>query len=166
RKGALGAAQPADLKLLGGKRFAPLFKWFFKLVHELLLRKSRPGAFPRSRAGRIMRGFQLPVWQAPPALPRRILAALLFGTTRIMQVSKSNKLANVCYDIRAPLLTHDKRLEDEDQRILKLNIGNLAPLDFEAGEELLEDVIRNLRFGLGYSVSKGLFGSRKGGMQY
>src|SRR5690606_16796798 len=138
RKGALGAAQPADLKLLGRKRFAPFFKGFFKLVHELLLRKSRPGAFPRSRAGRIMRGFQLPVWQPPPALPRRILAALLFGTTRIMQVSKSNKLANVCYDIRGPVLKHAKRLEDEGQRILKLNIGNPAPFGFEAPEEILQ----------------------------
>src|SRR5690606_17963151 len=166
RKGALGAAQPADLKLLGGKRFAPLFKWFFKLVHELLLRKSRPGAFPRSRAGRIMRGFQLPVWQPPPALPRRILAALLFGTTRIMQVSKSNKLANVCYDIRGPVLKHAKRLEDEGQRILKLNIGNPAPFGFEAPEEILQDVIRNLPTAQGYSDSKGLFSARKAVMQY
>lgn len=49
-----------------------------------------------------------------------------------MQVSKSNKLANVCYDIRGPVLKHAKRLEEEGQRILKLNIGNPAPFGFEA----------------------------------
>ena len=61
-----------------------------------------------------------------------------------MQVSKSNKLANVCYDIRGPVLKHAKRLEEEGQRILKLNIGNPAPFGFEAPEEILQDVIRNL----------------------
>ena len=54
-----------------------------------------------------------------------------------MQVSKSNKLANVCYDIRGPVLKHAKRLEEEGQRILKLNIGNPAPFGFEAPDEIL-----------------------------
>ena len=60
-----------------------------------------------------------------------------------MQVSKSNKLANVCYDIRGPVLKHAKRLEEEGHRILKLNIGNPAPFGFEAPDEILQDVIRN-----------------------
>lgn len=55
-----------------------------------------------------------------------------------MQVSKSNKLANVCYDIRGPVLKHAKRLEEEGHRILKLNIGNPAPFGFEAPEEILQ----------------------------
>jgi alanine-synthesizing transaminase len=83
-----------------------------------------------------------------------------------MQVSKSNKLANVCYDIRGPVLKHAKRLEDEGQRILKLNIGNPAPFGFEAPEEILQDVIRNLPTAQGYSDSKGLFSARKAVMQY
>ncbi|MCM2320086.1 MAG: pyridoxal phosphate-dependent aminotransferase [Pseudomonas sp.] len=83
-----------------------------------------------------------------------------------MQVSKSNKLANVCYDIRGPVLKHAKRLEDEGQRILKLNIGNPAPFGFEAPEEILQDVIRNLPISQGYSDSKGLFSARKAVMQY
>ena len=58
-----------------------------------------------------------------------------------MQISKSNKLANVCYDIRGPVLKHAKRLEDEGQRILKLNIGNPGAFGFEAPEEILRDVI-------------------------
>ncbi len=83
-----------------------------------------------------------------------------------MQFSKSNKLANVCYDIRGPVLKHAKRLEDEGQRILKLNIGNPAPFGFEAPEEILQDVIRNLPTAQGYSDSKGLFSARKAIMQY
>ena len=83
-----------------------------------------------------------------------------------MQLSKSNKLANVCYDIRGPVLEHAKRLEDEGQRILKLNIGNPAPFGFEAPEEILLDVIRNLPTAQGYSDSKGLFSARKAVMQY
>ena len=83
-----------------------------------------------------------------------------------MQFSKSNKLAIVCYDIRGPVLKHAKRLEDEGQRILKLNIGNPAPFGFEAPEEILQDVIRNLPTAQGYSDSKGLFSARKAIMQY
>ncbi len=83
-----------------------------------------------------------------------------------MQVSKSNKLANVCYDIRGPVLRHAKRLEEEGHRILKLNIGNPAPFGFEAPEEILVDVIRNLPTAQGYSDSKGLFSARKAVMQY
>ncbi|MFC3608915.1 pyridoxal phosphate-dependent aminotransferase [Stutzerimonas tarimensis] len=83
-----------------------------------------------------------------------------------MQVNKSNKLANVCYDIRGPVLKHAKRLEEEGHRILKLNIGNPAPFGFEAPEEILQDVIRNLPTAQGYSDSKGLFSARKAVMQY
>jgi len=93
------------------------------------------------------------------------LRANSFGVTH-MQVSKSNKLANVCYDIRGPVLKHAKRLEEEGHRILKLNIGNPAPFGFEAPEEILQDVIRNLPTAQGYSDSKGLFSARKAVMQY
>ena len=84
----------------------------------------------------------------------------------IMQVSKSNKLANVCYDIRGPVLRHAKRLEEEGHRILKLNIGNPAPFGFEAPEEILQDVILNLPTAQGYSDSRGLFSARKAVMHY
>lgn len=83
-----------------------------------------------------------------------------------MQVSKSNKLANVCYDIRGPVSRHAKRLEDEGHRILKLNIGNPAPFGFEAPEEILQDVMLNLSTAQGYSDSKGLFSARKAVMHY
>lgn len=83
-----------------------------------------------------------------------------------MQIAKSNKLANVCYDIRGPVMKHAKRLEEEGHRILKLNIGNPAPFGFEAPEEIIQDIIRNLPNAQGYSDSKGLFSARKAVMQY
>jgi alanine-synthesizing transaminase len=89
-----------------------------------------------------------------------------FSGSITMQFSKSNKLANVCYDIRGPVLKHAKRLEEEGHRILKLNIGNPAPFGFEAPDEILQDVIRNLPTAQGYSDSKGLFSARKAVMQY
>ena len=79
---------------------------------------------------------------------------------------KSSKLDHVCYDIRGPVLKHAKRLEEEGHRILKLNIGNPAPFGFEAPDEILQDVIRNLPTAQGYSDSKGLFSARKAVMQY
>lgn len=83
-----------------------------------------------------------------------------------MVFEKSNKLANVCYDIRGPVLEHAKRLEEEGQRILKLNIGNPAPFGFEAPAEILQDMIKNLPTAQGYCDSKGLFSARKAVMQY
>lgn len=74
---------------------------------------------------------------------------------------KSDKLANVCYDIRGPVLEHANRMLEEGHRILKLNIGNPAPFGFEAPDEIIQDVIYNLRDAEGYSDSKGLFSARK-----
>ncbi|MDF2182763.1 pyridoxal phosphate-dependent aminotransferase [Neptuniibacter sp. CAU 1671] len=80
-------------------------------------------------------------------------------------IRKSNKLINVCYDIRGPVLQEAKRLEEEGHRILKLNIGNPAPWGFDAPEELVQDVIYNLPNSQGYCDSKGLFSARKAVMQ-
>jgi alanine-synthesizing transaminase len=81
-------------------------------------------------------------------------------------VHKSNKLANVCYDIRGPVLQQAKRMEDEGQKIIKLNIGNLASFGFDAPEEIQLDMIRNLPNAAGYSDSKGIFPARKAVMHY
>jgi alanine-synthesizing transaminase len=80
-------------------------------------------------------------------------------------IRQSEKLAKVCYDIRGPVLEEAKRLEEEGNRILKLNIGNPAPFGFEAPDEIIQDVIRNLPNAQGYSDSKGLFSARKAIMQ-
>ncbi|MEP7731186.1 pyridoxal phosphate-dependent aminotransferase [Marinomonas primoryensis] len=82
-----------------------------------------------------------------------------------MQIRKSNKLANICYEIRGPVLKEAVRMEEEGQRILKLNIGNPAAFGFEAPDEILVDVIRNLPTSQGYCESKGLYSARKAVMQ-
>src|SRR5215217_8164966 len=83
-----------------------------------------------------------------------------------MQVSQSSKLANVCYDIRGPVLQEAKRLEAEGHQVLKLNIGNPAPFGFSAPEEMLQDVILNLPNAHGYGDSKGLLSARRAVVQY
>ena len=81
-------------------------------------------------------------------------------------VLKSNKLANVCYDIRGPVLQQAKRMEDEGHKIIKLNIGNLGAFGFDSPEEIQLDMIRNLPNAAGYSDSKGIFAARKAVMHY
>ncbi|MDR2260600.1 MAG: pyridoxal phosphate-dependent aminotransferase [Azoarcus sp.] len=81
-------------------------------------------------------------------------------------VRKSSKLADVCYDIRGPVLARARQMEDEGHKIIKLNIGNLAPFGFDAPEEIQMDMIRNLPHSSGYSDSKGIFPARKAVMHY
>lgn len=81
-------------------------------------------------------------------------------------VNKSNKLNNVCYDIRGPVLQRARQMEDEGQRIIKLNIGNPAAFGFEVPEEIQQDTIRNMSKAGGYTDSKGLFEPRKAIMHY
>jgi len=76
-------------------------------------------------------------------------------------LKKSAKLANVLYDIRGPIMDAAKQMEEEGQKIIKLNIGNLAPFGFDAPEEVQQDMIRNLPGSSGYSDSKGIFAARK-----
>ncbi|MBI2316275.1 MAG: pyridoxal phosphate-dependent aminotransferase [Betaproteobacteria bacterium] len=82
------------------------------------------------------------------------------------EIRKSAKLADVCYDIRGPVLARARQMEEEGHRILKLNIGNPAPFGFDAPDEVRHDVIVNLPNASGYSDSKGLFAARKAIMQY
>ncbi|MFT5593252.1 MAG: alanine-synthesizing transaminase [Oceanicoccus sp.] len=82
------------------------------------------------------------------------------------ELHKSNKLANVFYDIRGPVLSAAKKMEDEGHRILKLNIGNPAPFELNAPDEILQDVIHQLPNAQGYSDSKGVYSARKAVMQY
>ena len=81
-------------------------------------------------------------------------------------VNKSNKLNNVCYDIRGPVLQRARQMEDEGHRIIKLNIGNPAAFGFEVPEEIQQDTIRNMSKAGGYTDSKGLFEPRKAIMHY
>ncbi len=81
-------------------------------------------------------------------------------------IKKSAKLANVCYDIRGPVLQKAKQMEEEGHKIIKLNIGNLAAFGFDSPEEIQQDIIRNLPSAAGYTDSKGIFAARKAIMHY
>lgn len=82
------------------------------------------------------------------------------------EFSKSSKLDNVCYDIRGPVMDEANKMEADGIEILKLNIGNPAPFGFTAPDEIIKDMISNLRTSEGYSDSKGIFSARKAIMQY
>ncbi|MBS0501563.1 MAG: pyridoxal phosphate-dependent aminotransferase [Burkholderiaceae bacterium] len=81
-------------------------------------------------------------------------------------IAKSSKLANVLYDVRGPIVDAARQMEDEGQKIIKLNIGNMAPFGFDPPEEVMQDMIRNLPESAGYSDSKGIFAARKAVMHY
>ncbi len=81
-------------------------------------------------------------------------------------LKKSDKLQNVCYDIRGPLLKAANQMEADGQRILKLNVGNPAPFGFTAPHEIIRDVAMNLTEAIGYSDSQGIFSARKAVLQY
>ncbi|MDR2926038.1 MAG: pyridoxal phosphate-dependent aminotransferase [Azoarcus sp.] len=107
--------------------------------------------------------------QAPTsaeALPAKAVGAAAEGESQHAPVFKSGKLADVCYDIRGPVLTRAKQLEDEGHNIIRLNIGNLAPFGFDVPDEIQRDMIRNLPQSSAYSDSKGIFAARKAVMHY
>ena len=79
---------------------------------------------------------------------------------------KSTKLNDVCYDIRGPVMDEANRMQANGIQVLKLNIGNPAPFHLYAPDEIIVDMIYNLRDTQGYSDSKGLFSARKAIMQY
>ena len=79
---------------------------------------------------------------------------------------KSSKLEDVCYDVRGPVLDEANRMQERGIDVLKLNLGNPAPFGFNAPEEVILDMIYNLRESQGYSDSKGIFSARKAIMQY
>jgi len=84
----------------------------------------------------------------------------------VKPVAKSSKLANVCYDIRGPVLDKARQMEEEGQKVIKLNIGNLAVFGLEPPDEIVQDMIRNLPHSAGYTDSKGLFAPRKAVVHY
>ena len=90
----------------------------------------------------------------------------LFSGAIVKITRKSTKLDNVLYDIRGPIMDAARQMEEEGQKIIKLNIGNLAPFGFDAPEEIQQDMIRNLPDSAGYSDSKGIFAARKAVMHY
>jgi alanine-synthesizing transaminase len=86
--------------------------------------------------------------------------------TVLKPIAKSIKLANVCYDIRGPVLEKARQMEEDGHKIIKLNIGNLAVFGLEPPDEIVQDMIRNLAGAAGYTDSKGLFAPRKSVVHY
>jgi alanine-synthesizing transaminase len=84
----------------------------------------------------------------------------------VQPLHKSSKLANVCYDIRGPVLEKARQMEEEGHKIIKLNIGNIAAFGLEPPDEIVQDMIRNLPDAAGYTDSKGLFAPRKAVVHY
>jgi len=84
----------------------------------------------------------------------------------VRPIQKSLKLADVCYDIRGPVMEKAKQMEDEGHKIIKLNIGNLAVFNFDPPDEIVQDMIRNMQNAAGYTDSKGMFAPRKAIMHY
>ena len=97
-------------------------------------------------------------------------AAILFDqpfeSSLVRPIQKSQKLADVCYDIRGPVMEKAKQMEDEGQKIIKLNIGNLAVFNFGPPDEIVQDMILNMQGAAGYTDSKGMFAPRKAIMHY
>jgi alanine-synthesizing transaminase len=81
-------------------------------------------------------------------------------------IAKSNKLANVCYDIRGPVLDKARQMQEEGHKIIQLNIGNIAAFGLEPPDEIVQDMIRNLPHTAGYTDSKGLFAPRRAVVHY
>jgi alanine-synthesizing transaminase len=81
-------------------------------------------------------------------------------------IHKSKKLADVCYDIRGPVLEKARQMEEEGQKIIKLNIGNVGAFGFDPPDEIVRDMISNMQNAASYTDSKGLFAPRKAIMQY
>lgn len=71
----------------------------------------------------------------------------------------------MCYDIRGPVMDQANIMEKKGENIIKLNIGNPAPFDIFAPDEIVHDVAINLRAAEGYCDSKGIFPARKAIMQ-
>ena len=84
----------------------------------------------------------------------------------IREFKRSQKLNNVEYDVRGPVVDEARRMEASGQRVLKLNIGNPAPFGFRTPDEVVEDMAHQLVDCEGYSDSRGMFHARKAIMQY
>ncbi|WP_266366687.1 pyridoxal phosphate-dependent aminotransferase [Tellurirhabdus rosea] len=83
-----------------------------------------------------------------------------------MTFLKSNRLNNLRYEIRGPVYEKALELESQGYKIISLNIGNPAPFGFDAPDEIVHDIILNIRNAQGYSDSRGLFAARKAVMHY
>jgi alanine-synthesizing transaminase len=83
-----------------------------------------------------------------------------------MDIYKSKRLDNLKYEIRGPVYEKALVLQNQGYKITSLNIGNPAAFGFETPDEIIHDIIVNIRAAQGYVDSRGLFAARKAVMQY
>jgi alanine-synthesizing transaminase len=79
---------------------------------------------------------------------------------------KSDRLNHLSYAIRGPIFDKAQQLEATGQKIINLNFGNPAPFGFDVPDEIIHDMIVNLRNAQGYSHHLGIFSARKAIMHY
>jgi alanine-synthesizing transaminase len=83
-----------------------------------------------------------------------------------MEILKSDRLTHLKYDIRGPVYEKALELESQGYKIISLNIGNPATFGFDAPDEIVHDIILNIRNAQGYADSRGLFAARKAVMHH
>ena len=83
-----------------------------------------------------------------------------------MEICKSDRLTHLKYDIRGPVYEKSLELESQGYKIISLNIGNPASFGFDTPDEIVHDMILNIRNAQGYADSRGLFAARKAVMHY
>jgi alanine-synthesizing transaminase len=83
-----------------------------------------------------------------------------------MEIHKSKRLDHLKYEIRGPVYEKALALQNQGYKITSLNIGNPAAFGFETPDEIIHDIIVNIRNAQGYVDSRGLFAARKAVMQY
>ena len=94
-------------------------------------------------------------------------AVRAFFRSEIMkEFKKSSKLNNVCYDIRGPVMDEAEKMAANNQKILRLNIGNPAPFGFKAPQKIIDKIENSLTATEGYSDSKGLLSARQAIVDY
>lgn len=83
-----------------------------------------------------------------------------------MEFKKAERLEHLKYDIRGPIYQKSLELESQGFKIINLNIGNPAPFGFDSPDEIVHDIIMNMRNAQGYSDSRGIFAARKAVMHH
>jgi alanine-synthesizing transaminase len=73
---------------------------------------------------------------------------------------QATRLRGVHYDVRGANMVEAQRMEALGEKILKLNIGNLAPFGFETPESIVRSMVAHLPESEGYSDSKGVYSAR------
>ncbi len=77
-----------------------------------------------------------------------------------MKYQQARRLKGVRYDVRGANMVEAQRMERAGERILKLNIGNLAPFGFQTPETMVRSVVANLPKAEGYADARGVRSAR------